>query len=301
MNIAQAKQIPLEDFLRHLGFEPAHSKAGQLWYRSPFRHESEPSFKVNPGRNVWYDFGLGKGGDIIDFIRIKDQVSSVSDALDRIRDVYGSAPAPTKRFEPKQATSDEPPALELIRLQPVRSKSLQSYLLSRGISHALVGQFVQEARYLRDGKEYFALAFANESGGYELRNPHFKGTLGSKAISLREGSRGDHAVVFEGFIDYLTALVMKLVPDDATVVVLNSVGMREHAAQRLKALGTASVELYRDNDSAGTELAEFLRNSLPEASIGDRSGTYAGYNDLNDYWVAHQASLTQRQIAGTGR
>jgi len=301
MNIAQAKQIPLEDFLRHLGFEPAHNKAGQLWYCSPFRRESDPSFKVNPSRNVWYDFGLGKGGDIIDFIRIKEQVTTVSDALDRIGDLYGSAPAPTRRFDPTIAKTNEPPALELLRLQPVRSKALQGYLQSRGISPALVGQFVQEARYVRDGKEYFALAFANENGGYELRNPHFKGTLGSKAISVREGTFRSHAVVFEGFIDYLTAIVMKLIPEDTTVVVLNSVGLREHAAHLLKDRGTTSVELFHDNDSAGAELAEYLRSSLPETSFVDRSTTYVGYNDLNEYWVAQQAERHQGQVANSGR
>lgn len=27
--------------------------------------EQEPSFKVNTERNLWYDFGAGKGGNII--------------------------------------------------------------------------------------------------------------------------------------------------------------------------------------------------------------------------------------------
>lgn len=298
MNIAQAKQIPLEDFLRHLGSNPAYQKSGQLWYHSPFRNEETPSFKLNPTRNVWYDFGLGKGGDIIDLIRTKDQIHNVSEALDRIRQLYSSAPTPVRQFVPV-APIDEPAALELVRVQPVRSKALRAYLESRGIPASVVAEHVKEARYIRDGKEYFALAFANEKGGYELRNPGFKGTLGSKAISVREGSNAKIVAVFEGFIDYLTAKAMNLLPDDPTIVVLNSVGLREQASERIRALGATRIELFLDNDPAGKELASSLRLSHPEAEIVDHSLTYATHGDLNEYWV-YQASEPGKR-AGSGQ
>lgn len=39
-------------------------KRNDLWYNAPYREERTPSFKVNKDRNVWFDFGLGRGGDI---------------------------------------------------------------------------------------------------------------------------------------------------------------------------------------------------------------------------------------------
>ena len=33
------------------------------------KEEHEPSFKVNTDRNLWYDFGAGKGGNIIALAR----------------------------------------------------------------------------------------------------------------------------------------------------------------------------------------------------------------------------------------
>ena len=36
------------------------------WYLSPLRLEKDPSFKVNRKLNVWYDHGIGKGGNLID-------------------------------------------------------------------------------------------------------------------------------------------------------------------------------------------------------------------------------------------
>ncbi|MEZ6117755.1 MAG: CHC2 zinc finger domain-containing protein [Pirellulaceae bacterium] len=61
MNIKQAKQIRLEDALTRLGYSPVRQRGADLWYASPFREESEPSFKVNTVRNLWYDFGAGEG------------------------------------------------------------------------------------------------------------------------------------------------------------------------------------------------------------------------------------------------
>ncbi len=31
---------------------------------APYRGERTPSFRVNVAKQLWYDFGLGKGGDI---------------------------------------------------------------------------------------------------------------------------------------------------------------------------------------------------------------------------------------------
>ena len=58
------RQIPLADFLARLGHEPVRRSGNELWYRAPYRSERTPSFRVNVAKQLWYDFGLGKGGDI---------------------------------------------------------------------------------------------------------------------------------------------------------------------------------------------------------------------------------------------
>ena len=61
MNSEQAKQISLPDLLEQLGHIPVKTaKAGrELWYRSPFRDEKEPSFHTSflGGKWIWNDFG----------------------------------------------------------------------------------------------------------------------------------------------------------------------------------------------------------------------------------------------------
>ena len=66
MNIKEAKQIRLVEYLRIIGHSPVNARGCQYWYLSPLREERTPSFKVNDNLNEWYDFGLSAGGDIIE-------------------------------------------------------------------------------------------------------------------------------------------------------------------------------------------------------------------------------------------
>lgn len=52
MNIEEAKSIPLEDYLRRMGFTPIRQQEDSIWYCSPFREEKTPSFKVSESRNL---------------------------------------------------------------------------------------------------------------------------------------------------------------------------------------------------------------------------------------------------------
>lgn len=65
MNTNEVKRIRIEEYLHSLGYSPVRRQGNSLWYKSPFRDEGEPSFKVNTERNLWYDFGAGRGGNIV--------------------------------------------------------------------------------------------------------------------------------------------------------------------------------------------------------------------------------------------
>ena len=65
MNIQEVKNIRIADYLQSLGYTPVKQQGNSLWYKSPLREEKDASFKVNTELNKWYDFGLGKGGNII--------------------------------------------------------------------------------------------------------------------------------------------------------------------------------------------------------------------------------------------
>jgi DNA primase len=52
MNTIDAKNIFLVDYLQSVGITPCKKQGNNVWYFSPFRNESEPSFKVNLARNL---------------------------------------------------------------------------------------------------------------------------------------------------------------------------------------------------------------------------------------------------------
>ena len=56
MNIQEAKQIRIADYLQSLGYTPVKQQGSSLWYKSPLREEKDASFKVNTDRNLWFDY-----------------------------------------------------------------------------------------------------------------------------------------------------------------------------------------------------------------------------------------------------
>ena len=70
--------------------------------------------------------------------------------------------------------------LDIVQLS---SPALLSYLQERGINTALAKKECREAHFTNNGKRYFAIAFPNISGGYEIRNRYFKGCIAPKEIS----------------------------------------------------------------------------------------------------------------------
>ena len=84
MNINDIKQIKLHDFLAAIGCKPVKQYGVNLMYLSPLRAEEHASFKVNTEINQWYDFGIGKGGNIIDLAKQLYKSSDLSYLIHQI-------------------------------------------------------------------------------------------------------------------------------------------------------------------------------------------------------------------------
>ncbi len=62
MNFSQIKEaVLISDFLRKEGYYPVKKSGRELFYRSPLRNETRPSFTVNDHKGLWFDHGSGKG------------------------------------------------------------------------------------------------------------------------------------------------------------------------------------------------------------------------------------------------
>lgn len=274
----EIKSIPLATFMSRLGHEPVRRCGDKLWYKSPLRHEHTPSFKVETMLNCWYDFGIGKGGNIID---LAYEIYQSADMRYIIRCIADSCPVPS--VQTVAATSvprHSAPSFENIRVVPLESHALVAYLQERGIPPEISKAHCQQINYSCRGKRYYAVAFANESGGHEIRNRYFKGCISLKDISIRRIRDGPstECSVFEGFIDYLSALTLGIIGADA--IILNSVSNVNKAVSRLRDYHT--IHCYLDNDVAGKTALAQLTERLG-ISVIDRSTLYSGCNDLNEY------------------
>jgi DNA primase len=60
------RQIPLLDYLQGQGWKPARrSTGGRLMGLCPLHTDHRPSFLADPGKNPFYCYGCGRGGDVI--------------------------------------------------------------------------------------------------------------------------------------------------------------------------------------------------------------------------------------------
>lgn len=280
--IKEIKSIPLASFLSRLGYEPAARKGTRLWYKSPLRQEHTPSFKVETALNCWYDFGLGRGGNIIDLATELYQSTDLRHILRCIADSYPvpSVPTVASSFAPRHSA----PSMEQFEVVPLEHRALVAYLQERGIPAHIATANCKEAHYSVNGKPYFAVAFENVCGGWELRNRYFKGCLGRKDISYLPWARdgpSTECAVFEGFMDYLSALTLGII-SGADAIILNSIVNVNKAVPFLR--GYKTINCYLDNDNAGkTALAELT--VIYSSAVIDCSTLYSEFNDLNGFLV----------------
>ena len=166
MNINEIKKIKLADYLQSLGYTPIKQQGKSLWYKSPLRNETDASFKVNTELNQWYDFGIGKGGNIIALAAELYHSENVAYLLERIaeRTPY-IRPASFSFGEQKVHSS-----FQGVQVGELSSPALIDYLRGRGINIELAKRECKELRFEHNGKPYFAIGFPNISGGYYLYN-----------------------------------------------------------------------------------------------------------------------------------
>lgn len=297
MNTNEAKRIRIEEYLHSLSYSPVRRQGGSLWYKSPFRDEQEPSFKVNTERNLWYDFGAGKGGNIIALAQELYASDSLPYILERIAEQVSSVCPVSFSFGGQTFSK---PSFQQLEAVPLSSPALFSYLRQRGINTELARRECCEVRYLTDGKPYFAVGFPNRSGGYEIRNKFFKGCIAPKDIThIRQGEPKEACYLFEGFMDYLSFLTLRLerCPDHPELdgqdyIVLNSTANLSKAMRPLG--GYERIHCFLDNDKAGMEAVQELREEYG-LRIRDASHIYEGYNDLNDFLRGKQSGQSEQR------
>ena len=272
------RQIPLTEFLARLGHESVRRSGNELWYRAPYRSERTPSFRVNVEKQLWYDFGLSKGGDIF---TLAGEIIGSNDFMEQVKFIAGIANMQIAEFDkPTYIPKPSEPVFEGVEAAHLHRSPLTDYLAERGIPYDIASRYCCRLNYSVRGKRYFAVGFPNMAGGYEIRSRFFKGCVPPKDVSLLKmnGSTADVCSVFEGFMDFLSAVTLGL--DTGDCLVLNSVANADKAMKHLNGYG--SIDCYLDRDEAGRRTLATLQKHYGER-VNDRSTLYDGCKDLNEY------------------
>lgn len=275
----QARLIPIVKYLDNLGFKPQNNRGHNHWYISPFRNENHASFKVNSIRNIWYDFGEGCGGNIID-LGVRLHQCSVADLLQMLAGSnYTPVLIPVDRVAIEKEEEDS--KVKVIGTYDLVDHRLLTYLKSRGISLSIAKQYCQQAEFTISQKKYIAISFANRSGGYELRNSFMKVSSSPKDFTLIDnGSKNLKST--EGYMDFLSLLTMHSKDHtDFNYLILNSVNMLPRALEIIGAY--KNIFTYYDQNNAGRKATDLVMNTFKNAV--DASVFYPKYEDVNDYWI----------------
>lgn len=271
------EQIDLVEYLEYLGHRPVRVSRQNYSYHSPLRNERTPSFSVNRLKRLWYDHGTGEGGSIIDF-GTKYFGCTIPELLEKLETFF-----PLHHYDPKlihsPALTDEG-RVKILREEKLLSLALISYLEERRIPIDIAGKYCSEIHYQINERNYFAIGFKNNSGGYELRNSFFKGSSSPKDVTFIDNGE-EKLAVFEGFFDFLSYVFIQQnnqLPA-ANFLIMNSTSLVEKARPFFER--HALVNLYLDNDTTGKKLTASLLEK--DKRCKDCSGLYNKFNDLNQW------------------
>ena len=306
------ERIDLVDYLASLGYHSVRQSGNDYWFLSPLHDEKNASFKVNRIRQIWYDHGIGKGGDLVSFAKEYHQ-SDYKELLQKFREylhlpdqLHDRIIISEKQKDTSFGTNEEGKRIDIVAENSIQSGFLKAYIHARKIPLPLTEQYCKEIEYTLKGHKFIALGFKNDAGGFELRNKNFKASSTSKAPTIIDLSNNNQTIqeeklaVFEGFFSFLSFMTLMesgqlFVEKPDKILVLNSLAFLQKRKDVMMSFG--HIDLYFDNDTAG--------NKATDEALGwgqnltDRRYLYEGFNDLNTF-ICQQRQLREGQQKSHG-
>ncbi len=242
----------------------------------PFHQEKTPSFSVSPGKQLFYCFGCGKGGDAVKFLIELEHLTFV-EAIERLAQqagvtlrYEGDSPAERRKAARRLAlhrANEEGAALYHRMLVDGREAAeARSYLGERGIDPATAA--------------HFGVGFAPGYPDFLLRRLT---DLGPE-ILLEAGlaSRGDDGTVRDRFRGRITFPVHDL-QGRGVGIGARILPSDPRAGEQAKYLNTAETPIYRKN-----ELLYNLHRARGAIATSGEAFVVEGYTDVI---ALHQAGI----------
>jgi len=297
INCNEAERIDIVTYLESLFIKPEKANGNHYWYLSPLRGEKIPSFEINRKLNVWYDHGIGKGGKLVD-LGILLHHCSVQEFLEKLntREQFFSFHRQTMPLQKPEEVVEK--KIKLIAADPLTDPILCHYLETRNIPVEIAKNYCRQITYLNGQKQFYAIGFKNNSGGFELRSPNFKSTVSPKDFTFLNTQKWEAVAVFEGFTDFLSLIASgkQILPELTNFLVLNSLSFFEKARPVMEQ--HERVYLLLDNDAAGKNCVK--RALSLSHKYNDLSNRYQHDKDINE-WLMKEKKSEQHHVRRGGR
>ncbi|SFC38731.1 CHC2 zinc finger [Zunongwangia mangrovi] len=268
---SSARNTDIIQLLKSLGHYPTKTKEKEAWFLSPLRSETQASFIVSKTKNLWYDFGLSKGGNSIDLI-MNLKSCNFQEALNFLKN-----PQFSFSFNPPAQISHEP-KIKLLKTSHFISNALQDYIMQRGIPIRLASRFLEEVTYKVRSGIYFSLGLKNHKNGWELRNAYFKTVIPPKSYTHICWNHTSLCIT-EGMFDFLSLGVLEKESfEKMDHVILNSLACVPQLMGLLPSY--SKIYLYLDNDPAGDRMTSYLLEHFAQAI--DLRYRFYPHKDLNE-------------------
>jgi DNA primase len=279
----QAESVSIVDYLASKNIEPVKAVGKELLYFSPLRNEKDPSFYVNPTKNKFHDFTNEEHrGNILRLVQFLEGCNFPV-AVAKLLEFDGKPVEKYANLFLSATDIPKPINQQTKEIYPVQNPILINYIQSRSIPYSLAKRYLYELMTTAKDRVYFTVGFRNDSGGFALRNKYYKGCEGIQDITTFDLESRKIVAVFEGFFDFLSALVYyKLEAPRIPTVVLNSTNNRKKSIEYLRQF--EQVNCFFDRDKSGEDCFKLLRDrdGLP---VKDYSTIYEGFNDFNEFLV----------------
>jgi hypothetical protein len=185
-----------------------------------------------------------------------------------------------------QKEKDVSGALILISASPLQHPALLQYLQNRKIDTDIASKYLRQIDFKPSQSTESCLALGYPAGdGFDACSADFKGFVGTdQDVTFHKGANQTKLMIFENFMDFLSYLTMKNLPEpDGDALVLNSTALKARALPYLENLQYQEIQLFLNNDGSGNICAAYFLDTAKTANIADMRTHYLKHNDLNEW------------------
>ena len=261
----------------------------------PFHQEKTPSFSVHPGKQVFYCFGCGVGGDVFKFVMLIENLS-FPEALRRVAEKVGITLRETAGDETFDANARDRAALHKIHEVAAKffaeqlsgtaeGRAARAYLADRGLSDEVIGRF----RLGYAPAEGRALTGRLADAGFPIAQLEKSGLV----LRASEGERH--------FDRFRRRVIFPIANESGKVVAF---GGRALGEDQPKYLNSPETPIYTKSrilyhlDRAGAQIRKLDRAILVEGYMDCIAVATAGFENVV---ASCGTSLTESQVRLLGR